>query len=803
MKRLIISLILMTFCIQPAVYADSDLVQNSQPEVNKDAFEDNNEARDLERKTFDLSPVEMVFNTEDALESGFYIQQVGYDVFNSSAITGGTGKYDNSYKLSIGEKVTIYFYGASLDVMAISGSNVVNAVTKGEVDSKGCIYVQGVGLVNAENRTVQEVENSINAMASRKYKDLKAKVSVASSQDFSVFVYGNVNKPGKVSIGNNSSIMDALSAAGGVKKTGTLRNIKYTSNKKTQTVDLYKTIFQGNDSNIILRPNDKIFVDKIGKVVAFKNGVNVPGIYEVKGEENLQQIATQYAGGLSPLAQSTTITLTRLDSSSNQRSAVDVAWKMAKSTVVQNGDTVEFRKLFNSAENTVTIQGNIKHPATYAYKKGMRLSDILKSEDELLEETFINQAVIRRISGLDNQIETIPVFLKEFFAGMNDPYLQPRDIVTIYKSTNSSFVDVYGCINKPKHMTYHPGMVLNDVIMDVKFLQSAVTENDKEVPVAQKTAVQDGNKPLETKTNNSNTLISAENVAVEITDKNGETNLYYLYDIMINSEEIKSITINPEDKIFFRTLRDNEVLKVVKISGYVNNPGTYRFVEGKTLKDIIETAGGLSPNADLRGIVYKRASLRAKQMSLASKNNKNDIRLLKGRLAGGYKESAADKQVKLDMIENIEEIGQASLQDYNGQIALSITSNDLDKLSDEDNLVVQDGDDIHIPRMSTYVSVIGEVYNEQAFVYKKGAKAKYYIKKVGGYTPNANKFRAYKVGVNGKAVKLHTRTAIEAGDTIVVPRKISGGAGEAWTNISAGLQSVASLFVMIFGIKKW
>ena len=793
----------MTFCIQPAVYADSDLVQNSQPEVNKDAFEDNNEARDLERKTFDLSPVEMVFNTEDALESGFYIQQVGYDVFNSSAITGGTGKYDNSYKLSIGEKVTIYFYGASLDVMAISGSNVVNAVTKGEVDSKGCIYVQGVGLVNAENRTVQEVENSINAMASRKYKDLKAKVSVASSQDFSVFVYGNVNKPGKVSIGNNSSIMDALSAAGGVKKTGTLRNIKYTSNKKTQTVDLYKAIFQGNDSNIILRPNDKIFVDKIGKVVAFKNGVNVPGIYEVKGEENLQQIATQYAGGLSPLAQSTTITLTRLDSSSNQRSAVDVAWKMAKSTVVQNGDTVEFRKLFNSAENTVTIQGNIKHPATYAYKKGMRLSDILKSEDELLEETFINQAVIRRISGLDNQIETIPVFLKEFFAGMNDPYLQPRDIVTIYKSTNSSFVDVYGCINKPKHMTYHPGMVLNDVIMDVKFLQSAVTENDKEVPVAQKTAVQDGNKPLETKTNNSNTLISAENVAVEITDKNGETNLYYLYDIMINSEKIKSITINPEDKIFFRTLRDNEVLKVVKISGYVNNPGTYRFVEGKTLKDIIETAGGLSPNADLRGIVYKRASLRAKQMSLASKNNKNDIRLLKGRLAGGYKESAADKQVKLEMIENIEEIGQASLQDYNGQIALSITSNDLDKLSDEDNLVVQDGDDIHIPRMSTYVSVIGEVYNEQSFVYKKGAKAKYYIKKVGGYTPNANKFRAYKVGVNGKAVKLHTRTAIEAGDTIVVPRKISGGAGEAWTNISAGLQSVASLFVMIFGITKW
>lgn len=87
----------------------------------------------------------------------------------------------------------------------------------------------------------------------------------------------------------------------------------------------------------------------------------------------------------------------------------------------------------------------------------MRLSDILKSEDELLEETFINQAVIRRISGKDNTIETIPIFLKEFFAGMNDPVLQPKDIINVYKNTNSLFVDVYGCINTPKHLTYTAG----------------------------------------------------------------------------------------------------------------------------------------------------------------------------------------------------------------------------------------------------------------------------------------------------------------------------------------------------------
>lgn len=40
---------------------------------------------------------------------------------------------------------------------------------------------------------------------------------------------------------------------------------------------------------------------------------------------------------------------------------------------------------------------------------------------------------------------------------------------------------------------------------------------------------------------------------------------------MINSDRIKSIPIMPEDKIFFRTLRGNEVMKTVKVSGFVKN----------------------------------------------------------------------------------------------------------------------------------------------------------------------------------------------------------------------------------------
>ena len=604
-------------------------------------------------------------------------------------------------------------------------------------------------------------------------------------------------------------MLDALNAAGGVKKTGTLRNIKYTyaSHNMSKNVDLYNALFLGNDGGIILRPNDKIFVGKIGNVAALKNGVTVPGIYEFKDGENLQNIVS-FAGGFLPATQVSELTLTGFDTQTKQRLAKNVSWNDAKNTKLTSGDSVEFRELYNTAENIVTIQGNVKHPATYAYKDGMRLSDILKSEDELLEETFINQAVIRRVTGPNNQIETIPVFLKEFFAGMNDPVLKPKDVISIYKNTNSQFVDVYGCINKPKHLTYKSNMTLFDLMPEIQFLESYTDNNvaeensskNSDINVAYKGSVEENQTQLLGATANTNKLIPAENVAVEITNSSGDTQVYYLYDIMINSDRVKSISIAPEDKVFFRTLRENEVLKSVKVSGFVKTPGVYKFVEGKRLIDVIKESGGLNKEADLRGIVFKRNNLKYKQVELARKNNDRDIKLLEGRLASGYKQSEADQQTKMDMISMLKDEKGELDNKYTGQIALNIKNNDLDEISKLDNVELQDGDDIYIPRMSNQVSIIGEVYNEQSFIYKSGAKAKSYIKQVGGYTPNANRFRLYKVGVNGRAEKIHGWTKLAQGDTIVVPRRI---AGNDWiTPVCETLKGIASILTTAFVVTK-
>ena len=86
---------------------------------------------------------------------------------------------------------------------------------------------------------------------------------------------------------------------------------------------------------------------------------------------------------------------------------------------------------------------------------------------------------------------------------MNDPLLKARDVITIYKSTNSNFVDVYGCINNPKHMPYMSGMTLADVISDLKFMESDIKTDAADY----KASSDNGDLKLKVGTENANKLI--------------------------------------------------------------------------------------------------------------------------------------------------------------------------------------------------------------------------------------------------------------------------------------------------------
>ena len=110
-----------------------------------------------------------------------------------------------------------------------------------------------------------------------------------------------------------------------------------------------------------------------------------------------------------------------------------------------------------------------------------------------------------------------------------------------------------------------------------------------------------------------------------------------------NGEEInisfKEIIRNPKSKLNFRVQSGDEIRigrkpDIVRILG-VNSPGVHKFVPGKRLKSYIFSAGGLTPDADVKNvwIEYPNGdSKKYNRWSILSPNVKDGSSILIGRL---------------------------------------------------------------------------------------------------------------------------------------------------------------------------
>jgi len=93
------------------------------------------------------------------------------------------------------------------------------------------------------------------------------------------------------------------------------------------------------------------------------------------------------------------------------------------------------------------------------------------------------------------------------------------------------------------------------------------------------------------------------------------------------------------------------------------------------------------------------------------------------------------------------------------------------------DLILRDGDAIHIPKKADSVLVMGEVYNSNALLYTEGDKPRDYIERAGGITGLGNKDDIYVVKANGSVAPVKrglfsSSPVITPGDIIVVPEKI-------------------------------
>ena len=230
-----------------------------------------------------------------------------------------------------------------------------------------------------------------------------------------------------------------------------------------------------------------------------------------------------------------------------------------------------------------------------------------------------------------------------------------------------------------------------------------------------------------------------------------------------NISQFDNITSRDGDRIFVRrnSFRD------VKISGAVIRPGNYKMTEGQTIFDLIESAGGYTQNAFPEGAVYLNEQ--------AAQINANAITKLYDEFTDGLIDILHKSSVEMDITPVIELSQQIKNSTPNGRIII-------DLLDDSSQIVVKENDSIFIPEKNSSVFIFGEVLNEGALIYNRGANLEFYLNEASGLKEQANAQSIFIIYPNGQTKQFNRKRnlfasksqeiTIKPGSVIYVPRKI-------------------------------
>ena len=219
-------------------------------------------------------------------------------------------------------------------------------------------------------------------------------------------------------------------------------------------------------------------------------------------------------------------------------------------------------------------------------------------------------------------------------------------------------------------------------------------------------------------------------------------------------------------------------IKTVKITGEVYFEGEYPIAENQTLTEVIQRAGGFTEFADLRAANLQRKALKeAENRRLSEARGELKRKIVLSSQSGGLGQNSLNSSA-------IEQLTSLLVDDSTAQSALGRLVIDLEGIvtGNEDDIILEGGDTLHIPKTQQTVSVIGEVYVPNAHVYRSDFTLTDYINLSGGANSFADQGNVYLVKADGSIVSPSEldqnsffrgkNSTIEQGDTVVVPLQV-------------------------------
>lgn len=642
-----------------------------------------------------------------------------------------------------------------------------------DVSKEGTVLIENVGRVKVAGLTIEAATTRIKQqMANTAYPSLrsgesKLALTVGDTRTIQVTIIG-AQRSGNYNVSSLSTILNALTEAGGPNEIGSYRNIELIRNNKLfKKIDLYAFMQNGDQSqNMGLKDRDVIRVPAYKGRVEIKGQVKRPGIFEINGTaENFNQFL-QYAGGFDDTAYTAWVKV--IQKNDKEKSVKDLSAKEFASYQPQGGDIIQVSKILDRFQNRVKLSGAVFRPDVYELTEGMRISDLIQKADGLKEDAYVGRAQLIRLK---------PNLLKELISinlgkalqkgSEENIYLQREDelyINSIVDLRDSLTVDLLGEVRNQGRFNYVDSMTVKDLILMAGGFKY---EASKQIEVARLIQNEGG-----TVTNNKVATIFSTVVNGDLSFNPGQENF------VLQPMDVVTITkkvgyTNPE---------------VVSITGQVNNVGKYTLSSRvERVSDIVKRAGGLIGQAYGEGAFIKRS--RYNIDTLRSDESKTSVEQAYIRKFKAQ-QNAAKAEVKTSLMEEdglagAEKQGKKTLKDSldllfkeleNDYYQIAIDINQImDKPGSELDLVLRDKDEIVIPKTDNRVKISGGVLRPTNIVYRDGLSIGDCISAAGGISEYARRGRAYVIYANGKSKRtmhfgvFRINPTIKPGAEVVLP----------------------------------
>ncbi|GHB75879.1 SLBB domain-containing protein [Persicitalea jodogahamensis] len=712
----------------------------------------------------------------------------GYSLFADSAFSPipeqsiGT---PSDYTIGPGDNLTLSIYGyAQYPDQEL------------EVNRDGDVNILRVGVVNLAGKTIQEAQKILMGRFSKfvpgmlgsggNASQTKLLLTLGKIRPVNVFVTGEVVRPGSYTLNSLSSAFNALYFAGGPNEIGTFREIRVIrSGKVVSTFDIYDILLNGTSEGAIrIQDNDIVNVGFVKKRIEITGNVRRPKLYEAKGNEKLGDII-RYAGGFTDNAYRARVTIRRI-SDNGERRILDVKNAEFDNFELVSGDVIEVQAILNRFENIVFLEGAVMRPGDYSIDSNPTLKTLLENAQGLREDAFTGRITVMRTRA-DQTVQNIPLNLKDIMNGEAEDLLLTRlDRIIIpsnFDMVQPSYVQISGEVNNIEEPEANDPTVVNGP--DV-----AATTNSLRFPYMSNMTLEDlilmgGGFKESAKASQVEVIRRVRNSDAKAADANISEHFEFdvSRDLSLDGNDT-NFPLYPFDEVIVRKSPNYQEQQYVILQGEVLNPGQYAIVsKNDKVSDLVMRAGGLTDLAYVKGATL----IRSREISeFEAQQTANALGQISTEVRKGSFNVATGGEIR---------------QEFVGIQLEKILKNP----DSEENIIIQEGDILSIPKRLETVRVQGALLYPNTVKYSDDMNFLDYISQAGGFTRTSLRRSAYIKYPNGSVdrtrrfLMFNVYPKVEPGSEIYVP--VKGAASLTPQQIlQQGISITSTLFTLILSV---